>query len=454
MSRIIRVGLYERVSTDEQALRGYSIEAQIQNLEDFCKDKGYKIVDHYTDAGVSGGKAAFRRPEMSRLLEDVEAGKIDTILFTKLDRWFRNVKEYFKVQEILERHHVEWKAIHEDYDTMSANGRMAITIFLAINQNEREKGSERVTAVFENKRRNKEACFGGAYGTYGFIKQKDETGAVRLVIDPEAEAPCREFWRILSEGHSVMTAKKIVNATFGLDRSYGSWLRTFNSELQRGQYKGIDDYCPAYIEPDEWHRIRGNRTIKKTQNKRVYLFTGLINCPVCGGAMTSNYKRSSNDKEYFAYRCHQNSIHVCENNKYVSELKIEKWLLKNAKRRLEEIILEAEVEKAAPKPKPKRNKVKINEQIRRLNVVYMSGGKTDAEYTEELADLKLQLAAAEREESETKERDLGKLRDFLETDFEGMYAQFDQEEKRQFWRSILDGIVVDGNEVVDIIPRT
>ena len=102
MSRIIRVGLYERVSTDEQALRGYSIDAQMQNLEEFCKDKDMRIVDHYTDAGVSGGKAAFRRPEMSRLLADVEAGKIDMILFTKLDRWFRNIKEYFKVQELLE----------------------------------------------------------------------------------------------------------------------------------------------------------------------------------------------------------------------------------------------------------------------------------------------------------------------------------------------------------------
>lgn len=455
MSRIIRVGLYERVSTDEQALRGYSIDAQMQNLEEFCKDKDMRIVDHYTDAGVSGGKAAFRRPEMSRLLADVEAGKIDMILFTKLDRWFRNIKEYFKVQEVLERHRVEWKAIHEDYDTTTANGRMAITIFLAIAQNEREKGSERVSAVFENKRKNKEVCFGGPHNTYGFLKQKDEDGTLRLVIDPETEAPNREFWRILSEGHSIMTARKIVNATFGLDRSYNAWLRTFHSEFQRGQYKGIKNYCPAYIEPAEWDRIRGKRSIKKTQNKRVYLFTGLMNCPICGGAMTSNYKLSPNKKhEYFSYRCHQNMVQQCSNNKYLSERIIEAWLLENVKSRLEAYMLSAEVEAAAPKPKPKRNKAKIAEKIRRLNVVYMGGGKSDDEYMEELADLKLQLAAAEREESETKDRDLGKLRDFLATDFEGMYALFDREEKRQFWRSIIDSIIVENNSPVDIVPRT
>ena len=72
MDRIIRVGLYERVSTEEQALRGYSIPAQIAALEEFCKNNNMRIVDHYTDAGVSGGKAAFKRPEMSRLLEDIQ----------------------------------------------------------------------------------------------------------------------------------------------------------------------------------------------------------------------------------------------------------------------------------------------------------------------------------------------------------------------------------------------
>jgi site-specific DNA recombinase len=43
--------------------------------------------------------------------------KIDLIVFTKLDRWFRNISEYYKVQEVLEARHVNWKTIHEDYDT-------------------------------------------------------------------------------------------------------------------------------------------------------------------------------------------------------------------------------------------------------------------------------------------------------------------------------------------------
>ena len=115
--RIRRVGLYGRVSTEEQALKGFSIEAQVDAMKEYCKKNNLKIVDVYLDEGISGAKPPLKRPALKRLLEDVEAGKIDMILFTKLDRWFRSVKEYFKVQEILDDNKVEWKAIQEDYDT-------------------------------------------------------------------------------------------------------------------------------------------------------------------------------------------------------------------------------------------------------------------------------------------------------------------------------------------------
>ena len=409
-----------------------------------------RIVDHYTDAGVSGGKAAFRRPEMARLLADVEAGKIDMILFTKLDRWFRNIKEYFKVQELLEKNRVEWKAIHEDYDTTTANGRMAITIFLAIAENEREKGAERVKAVLDNKRKNKEACFGSRFGIPGYKKEPDKDGVPRFVIDPETEPEISEFWRMIKEGSSVMSAGRIVNATFGTTRSYKGWLRLFNREIYRGQYAGIPDYCPAYIDPVEWQQLKDGRPINQTKRHRIYLFTGLIYCPVCGGRMGCNYRPHPN-REYYYYRCHHAHFYQCEYKKQVSEIQTEKWLLKNVKSRLEAFLRED----AAPKPKPKRNKEKINEKIRRLNVVYMGGGKSDEEYMEELADLKLQLVAAEREASDTyKKRDLRPLQAFLSSDFETIYNDLSAEDKRQLWRSIIDHLIVENNRVTDVVFKT
>lgn len=450
-NKVLRVGLYERVSTDEQALRGYSIEAQIEDLEKFCKDKKYKIVGHYTDAGVSGGKSAKKRPGMSRLLEDVQEGKIDMILFTKLDRWFRNIQEYFKVQEILEQNRVEWKAIQEDYDTTTANGRMAITIFLAVAQNEREKGSERINVVLEHKRRNKEACFGGANVPYGYKKEKDADGITRLVIDPETEEIAKEFWRIIKEDASIMSAGRTVNLAFGLNRCYKNWMRMYQNEMYRGEYKGVKEFCPAYITPEEWAECDAKRSIKRTQNKRVYLFTGMLICPECGAIMSSRHKTNAYGKEYFSYRCRNKSIGRCSNGKSVSESKAEKWLLENMKIKLEEFILKTEVEEAAPTPKKKPCDVrKISERIRRLNVVYMAGGKTDEEYTEEMSDLKRLLAEAEKEEVKSAPRDLNKLKEVLTSDFDDIYTPLTKEEKRQLWRSIIDTLEVKGNDVVGI----
>ena len=85
-----------------------------------------------------------KRPVMLQLLEDVKAGKIDRILFTKLDRWVRNVREYHNVQDILEAHNVTWQATLEDYDTMSANGRLRVNIMLSVNESESDWDSERI----------------------------------------------------------------------------------------------------------------------------------------------------------------------------------------------------------------------------------------------------------------------------------------------------------------------
>ena len=147
-----RVFLYVRVSTEEQALHGLSIEAQTAALQVWAQTNGHKVVGVYTDAGVSARKPASKRPELQRLLGDVRAGKGELIVFTKLDRWFRNIAEYYKVQEVLEKHHVDWRTIHEDYDTSTASGRLKINIMLSVAQDEADRASERIKAINEMKR--------------------------------------------------------------------------------------------------------------------------------------------------------------------------------------------------------------------------------------------------------------------------------------------------------------
>ena len=255
---ILRAGCYGRVSTEEQALRGFSIETQVDNMTEFCEKEKYKIVDFYLDKGISGAKPPMKRPDLKRLLDDVEAGKIDIVIFTKLDRWFRSVQEYFKVQEILDEHGVEWKAIWEDYDTTTANGRMAITIFLAINQNEREKGAERVTAVLDKKRKNREACFGGHALPFGYMKEKDEDGISRLVKDPETQQATQDFWDILLKTYNLNEAIRHMGTVYGIHKDWKSWKRMTQSDFYCGVHRGVPDYCPAYVSPENFLKFQEN----------------------------------------------------------------------------------------------------------------------------------------------------------------------------------------------------
>ena len=90
---MIRTALYIRVSTEEQAMHGLSLEAQDAALTDYANKNDLTIVNRYIDDGITARKAMTKRRALMRLLDDVKAGKIDQIIFTKLDRWFRNVGE-------------------------------------------------------------------------------------------------------------------------------------------------------------------------------------------------------------------------------------------------------------------------------------------------------------------------------------------------------------------------
>lgn len=123
-----RAALYMRVSSTKQVKAGDSIPAQRDALTRYAKNKGMIIAGEYLDDGISGTRAD--RDELSRLIEDVQAGKIDIILITKLDRLYRNIKHYLNMMEVLDKYHVGWLAIWESiYDTTTPQGRLIVKFF-------------------------------------------------------------------------------------------------------------------------------------------------------------------------------------------------------------------------------------------------------------------------------------------------------------------------------------
>lgn len=454
-NRIIRVALYGRVSTEEQALRGFSIEAQVAALKEYCEKNNMKIVDVYLDEGISGAKPPLKRPALKRLLEDVEAGKVDMILFTKLDRWFRSVKEYFKVQDVLDNNKVEWKAIQEDYDTTTANGQMAITIFLAVAQNERDRTAERIKVVLDHKRRNKEACFGGRAVPFGYKKEKDANGVMRLIKDPETQQACQEFWDILLESNNLNKAIRHMGTEYGIYKDWKSWSRMTQSDFYCGIHRGVQDYCPMYVTPDEFLKFQERPTIKGTPTGVPYYFRGLMRCPECGHKLCGDCDRRYG-RINKSYRCALRG-RGCSNHKAVTEIKTEKQLLANLEQWVRNTIAEVEIE--ANQPKNKNNSAqkikKLNEQLRRLNIVYMAGNKSDEEYFKEDAEIKLAISKAEKELEISRPRKVDHLKELLETDFRSAYAILDAEEKQEFWQDLIKEIKVNSEkQIVDVIFYT
>lgn len=454
-NRVLRAALFERVSTDEQKKFGFSIAAQKDMLEEYCQTNKIKVVDHYCDEGVSGGISYKKRPEMVRLLKDVEAGKIDIILFSKLDRWFRSVKEYYLVQEILDRHNVEWRSITEDYSTDTANGQLSITIFLAIAENERAKTAERIRTVFEHKRKNKEAFFGKASVPFGYIEKPDKDGIKRLVKDPELEHVLTEFFNLCIKYDSITAAAKTINMKYGLTKGRNKWHELTKKEIYTGNYKGVEDYCPAYIQYEDWLKLQNKSKVRQTKDNRIYLFTGLIECPVCGNNLRSKYcvqtRKSGKVKEYYSYKCAGRDSRTCSYTNAISQMKTETWLLDNLNTLLQDEIARVEIEKAKPKPKPKVDTQALKERLRRLDVIFMAGNIGDEEYLTQQKELKNAIQKAEDENDNAIDKiDVSNLKDILETDFKSIYQTLDDKDKRRFWRQLIKRIHVEGNDIVSV----
>ena len=93
----LRCALYIRVSTAEQMVHGKSLEAQREYLEQYAKEQNMTVAGVYADEGKTARKELKKRRAIHALLEDVKAGRIDRILFWRLDRWFRNLSDFYKV---------------------------------------------------------------------------------------------------------------------------------------------------------------------------------------------------------------------------------------------------------------------------------------------------------------------------------------------------------------------
>jgi DNA invertase Pin-like site-specific DNA recombinase len=449
---LFRVALYIRVSTDRQVKEGDSIRDQLATGQKYVDShEDMILVDTYIDDGITGQK--LKRDDFQRLLGDVCSGKIDLIIFTRLDRWFRNLRHYLNTQDILDHHGVSWAAIEQPYfDTSTPHGRAFVNNSMIWAELEAQNDSDRILGVFDDKVDNGEVLSGSTPLGYS-IENKH--------LVPDADAPTAvSIFNFYRKSGNLSQTLRYMESDFGLVRSSASLKNMLTNTKYIGEFRDNKAYCPAIIDRDLFYDVQRLLQINiKDGKSHDYIFSGLIVCDECDHIMSGCQQRSAGRVrldgtrkvyKYNSYRCRQGvNLHRCPNRKIVYENSLESLILDRIRPDLEQYIAEYEVANL-PALRTDAKRKSIENKMQKLKDLYLNDLITMDEFKLDREKLLLQLEKLNAEETRPV-KDLSYLRDFLKMDFESVYDSFSIAERRELWRSIIKEIRVDHNKNVRII---
>lgn len=448
---LLRVAIYIRVSSDEQAKFGDSIREQIDTLEDYINRHDNMIKhDTYIDDGISGQK--IDRDDFSRLMEDVRMGRVNLIIFTKLDRWFRSLRHYLNTQDVLEKHNVSWTAVSQPFfDTATAHGRAFVAQSMTWAQLEAENDSERILAVFKNKVKHGEVISGTTPLGYKIVDK-------HLVPGEDANAVLAMF-KYYSHSNSLSATRIMLQDEYGISRQQGTIRKMLKRRIYLGEYRGNFEYCPAIVSHDLFDEVQRmlSKNIKKNQ-KYEYLFSRLVKCEDCGRAMGAHQlsvrgrKRKDGTRityKYNAYKCKGHyDLKECINSKRIKDSTLEQYLLSNVQEALSKYLIGYEVNKA-PQINTDKKRKNIDKKIKRLKELYLNELISIEEYKADKIELenKLSEIPVVKKIEENNEY----LYTILNSDLEQLYKSMTFEEKRSFWRSFISAIYIDSHKNIRIV---
>ena len=436
-----RTAIYMRVSSDRQAQEGDSIPAQRDALRKYIDNRDNLILaGEYLDDGISGTKAM--RDELSRLLDDVRAGKIDLIIFTKLDRWFRSVRHYTATQELLDKHNVGWLAIWEPiYDTTTPQGRLIVNQMMSIAQFEAEQTGQRIRQVQAYKLTQHEVISGSTPPGYS-IKDKH--------LEPNQDAPnVVEAFETYARTGSLNDTMRIITGLPGIPSSRNSIKKMLRNPIYIGvhQASGLKGFCRPIIPNDLFYDVQRKLSINiKCSQREIYVFSGLIRCAECGrvfGANTRRRKRGSGAMEVIhQYRCpkHYNEKPAqCQNAKVISETALEKYLVNNISGLMSNAVITYEAGSAHTRDYTAQLS-SLQKKLSRLKDLYINELITIEEYKSDKEAFEEQIETLRSKMGRGPEADAGaveELKALSQMDFSGIYADLSLEERRRFWRGII-----------------
>lgn len=440
-----RAAIYVRVSTREQQKNGLSVDNQLDSLKEYCKKNKIKIAGIYNDAGISARKKYKKRPALLKLMNDCMDGSIDIILFTKLDRWFRSVADYYEVQSILDQYKVPWRAIWEDYETETSSGVFKVNIMLSVAQAEADRTSERTRDSVEYRRA--QGNFLGGRPPLGYKLENK-----KLVIDESMRDVVNAIFETYLNTFSI-SAAVIAASKHGHRMATSVCWKVLTNPAYYGNARG-GSHCPSYIS-EEQHNIIIESMRKKTRttkhSDRVYIFSGLCTCGYCGSRMVGRVnvwtRKSDNVKKYNNYyscSAHNDMRRPDCPGMNLSEKKIESYLLKNLSSFISEHNQELSMEDRSADNN--ENKIKnLEDKLKRIGDRYELGDYSFSEYKDKRFELMAEIANL-RNQSNVKH-----IIPALPDDWKDAYESLTLDNKKAFWHRLISEIIIDKNEKINVL---
>ncbi len=443
--KLIRVALYIRVSGEEQKIKGLSLESQRERLEAYAREQGWVIVGIYIDAAKTARKKLHKRSEFQRMLDAVRHDEVDMLLFTRLDRWFRSVPDYYKVMEVLEAHNCEWKTIDdgEGYDTTTASGRLYINIKLSIAQNEADLDGERIDVVFDSKVQHGTVLSGKCPFWLRVNEEK------RLELVPEKTAILQDAFDYYEQSTSQRATIKYIRETYGVNWCDATFRRMLHDKLAMGVYDRNGRYnptfCPAAISPEQFERVQEltKRNSRSNPTGKVYIFTGILVCDECRHNLVGYKSRG-----IYYYRCNQHFQRGrCEHNHSAREDRVEAWLFEHLSDEIEKYEVSWDVQATGRKKTAAGvERATLKRKLTKLKELYVNDLIDMEEYKKDYETYSAALLKLDEAQIEEKKVDLSGVRQIVSKGFREIYDTLTREEKRTLWKSVLKEIRIDNDQ--------
>lgn len=281
--------LYARQSLDKKD--SLSIESQIEQ----CKTKlsQNEQFKEYTDKGFSGKNT--ERPSLNELLKDIESGSIDGVIVYRLDRFSRNIADFYNMYEVMQKHNCEFVSVSESFDTSTPMGRVMMGILITFAQMERESIQERVKDNYYY-RVAQDGRWAGGTPPYGFTNGRTEDGKPTLLVDTEKMKAVKFIFKMYDEDVSVSLgkiAKELREKGYICSKSKKTtWdSSTISKILQNTLYVKADEILYKYLEI---------RQIKFLNDKSAW--DGQHSCHVIGKKVgNGNIRKYTDFKEQSVY---------------------------------------------------------------------------------------------------------------------------------------------------------